>query len=41
MKLKVCLLVILGFFGCSEKTSEQMELEEIVQVSDLVKDDTR
>jgi hypothetical protein len=31
MKLKACLLVILTFFGCSGKTEEQSELEEIVQ----------
>jgi len=32
MKLKVCLLVILGFFGCQKKTEEQVELEEIVKI---------
>ena len=30
MKLTGCLLMVLGFFGCSEKTEEQVELEEIV-----------
>jgi hypothetical protein len=37
MKLYVCLLTILGFFGCSEKTQEQMDLEEIVLNEEPVK----
>jgi hypothetical protein len=35
MKLTACLLVILTFFGCQEKTEEQMELEQIVQVEQV------
>jgi hypothetical protein len=39
MKLKGCLLVILSFFSCTEKTQEQVELEEIVQCEDIGKNE--
>lgn len=31
MKVTLCLLMTLGFFSCTEKTQEQVDLEEIVQ----------
>lgn len=31
MKLIACLLMVLGFSACNEKTQEQQDLEEIVQ----------
>ena len=37
MKVKLCLLMILGFFSCTQKTEEQAELEEIVQVEEVGK----
>ncbi len=37
MRIKLCLLVILSFFGCNQKTEEQVELEEIVQVTEVGK----
>lgn len=39
MKLYACLLVVLSFFGCNEKTQEQMDLEEIVQAEEVEKKD--
>lgn len=39
MKQYACLLVVLSFFGCSEKTQEQIDLEEIVQVEEVDKKD--
>lgn len=35
MKLKACLLLILGFYSCTEKTQEQQELEEIVEANQI------
>lgn len=37
MKLYACLLVILGFFGCQEKTQEQVDFEEIVLADEVGK----
>lgn len=37
MKVTVCLLMTLGFFSCTEKTQEQVDLEEIVQVDEVGK----
>jgi hypothetical protein len=39
MKLTGCLLMVLSFFGCSEKTEEQVELEEIVHCEIVGKTD--
>jgi hypothetical protein len=35
MKLIFCLLMTLGFFSCTQKTEEQADLEEIVQVEEV------
>lgn len=41
MKLTLCLLMTLGFFSCTEKTQEQVDLEEIVQVEEVGKLDLK
>jgi hypothetical protein len=37
MKVYLCVLMLLSFFGCSQKTEEQVELEEIVQIDEVGK----
>lgn len=37
MKVMLTVLMTLGFFSCTEKTQEQVDLEEIVQAEEVGK----